>query len=152
MNETNSEMTRRDWFRLRSTQPNRSLGAQGGKGTENPDLAPIDLPPNHHGMDLSELPPMREAMLTVDQVSLLFGDIDRFAQEVQLFQRARQARARATFSSQNDLALAKQALLSGKVSRVQIRYRWQDSHWIDTLERREEGTRLVRIAHLQTPG
>jgi hypothetical protein len=30
---------------------------------------------------------------------------------------------------------------------MQIRYRWQSSHWIDTLERRDAGIRLVRITH-----
>jgi hypothetical protein len=46
-----------------------------------------------------------------------------------------------------ELTLAGSALISGQVPRLQIRYRWQDLDWIDTLASGENGFRLVRIAH-----
>lgn len=148
MTDSNSDLSRRDWFRLKIPRTNRTLGDTSTKRSDDPELAPVELPPNHHGMDLDELPPLREAILSREQLEMLFGDISSLASEVRLFQRSRQAQARAAASSQNDLMLAKEAFVSGKVPRLQIRYRWQDSHWIDTLEAREDGTRLVRILHV----
>jgi hypothetical protein len=50
-------------------------------------------------------------------------------------------------SSTEQLRMAQQSLLTGAIARIQIRYRWEDCHWIDTLERHDSDVRLVRIAH-----
>lgn len=139
------DMTRRDWFRLRPKPqaPGKRIGQQA------PDLQAIPQPVNHDGMDLSELPPMREAMLAADQIRELFTDIQALATNILLMQRsprAQQATAsRATTSQQ--LTTARDALLNGAVPRVQLRYRWADADWIDTLENRGDTFRLVRITH-----
>ena len=110
------KITRRDWFRLRIPHQNKLLtGAD-----ESPDtnvLKTIEHPPNHDGLDLSLLPPMREAVLTSDQVSTLFSDIDQLATDILLMQRstnsARPSASKAESSSK--LELAKSALLTGQL-------------------------------------
>lgn len=142
------KMSRRDWFRLRKPQTNQTLGATPPNPPET--LKEIEHPPNHDGMDLSLLPPMREALLSTEQVEALFTDIAGLASDVQLMQRANKAQ-RATAQAANtkeQLALAKTALVNGDVPRVQIRYRWEGSLWIDTLVNQEsQGFKLVRITH-----
>ncbi len=153
-----NRMSRRDWFRLRPRQKEQNVEASrnmpnsvgGAAMGEAPDvLQAVAHPVNHDGMDLSELPPMREALLTEEQVRQLFSDIESLASEILLMQRSARSQqataSRATTAEQ--LRTAQESLLSGNVPRVQIRYHWQDSNWIDTLEARDRGIRLVRIAH-----
>lgn len=92
---------------------------------------------------------MREAVLAAEQVEELFSDIRQLGTDVLLMQRS--SRMAPTDVSQADagqnLEVAKTSLLSGRVARVQIRYRWQNSLWIDTLEAKPDGYRIIRIAH-----
>lgn len=152
-------MSRRDWFRLRprsaatEAADTRASDRQDATvpliGTQSHGLQAIPHPQNHDGMNLADLPPMREAFLCEEQVRQLFADIEAFASEILLMQRlACSVRASASaMSAAEQLGTAQQSLLAGAISRVQIRYRWDDSQWIDTLERRDSGIRLVRIAH-----
>lgn len=112
-------------------------------------LQAIAHPVNHDGMDLAELPPMREALLSEEQVRQLFSDIESVASDILLMQRsARSQRAAASkVTTEEQLRLAQATLLSGDAPRVQIRYHWQEANWIDTLERRDDGVRLIRITH-----
>lgn len=156
---TDAKMSRRAWFRLRPpTQQEPPAPAAAIEPIRDPavgqqtiGLAPVEQPPNHDGMDMSELPPMREAILSKEQVDELFADIEGLGTDVLLMQRrTAAARDRATASpanTANNLQIARTSLLSGKIPRVQIRYRWQDSLWIDTLEAKPEGFRIIRIAH-----
>ena len=144
---TDKRMSRRDWFRLKTPAANRMLGQQTRSTTNNQELQPIELPPNHDGMDLSELPPMREALLSCDQIGVLFGDIASQASDIQLMQR-RARSATPAKDGRDQLELAHNAILDGSVGKIQIRYRWQDSLWIDTLERKDDVFRLVRIVHV----
>lgn len=155
-------MSRRDWFRLlpRHTESQTEIvacetvgTATHSMGTAPHGLQAIPHPENHDGMNLAELPPMREAVLSHEQVQQLFADIETLAGDVLLMQRLTgSARATAsTISTAEQLRSAQQSLLSGAIPRVQIRYHWNASNWIDTLERRDAGVRLVRIAHAQ-PG
>lgn len=144
----NVKPTRRDWFRLRILRENRMLGEKDNS-TRQDVLQPTAQPPNHDGMDLSQLPPLREALLNDEQIDQLFSDIGCLATEVSLMQRpVGAARANAQIANSIDqLEFAKCALLSGKMPRVQIRYRWQNALWIDTLARQVDGVRLIRIQH-----
>lgn len=153
---TESNMSRREWFRLRKPHQNRMLddanSTDDGK-TPNADptsgLRPIESPPNYSGFDLDTLPPMREATLTPDEVKDLFSDIEQFATDIQLMQRSAQT-VHASVQRVNDrdkLIAAREALLGGSIVRVQIRYRWQGSLWIDTLKKVEGGFHVVRIRH-----
>lgn len=143
--------TRRDWFRLRRPHQNRLLGQPdaAASSTRPTALKPVDLPPNHDGMDMSQLPPMREALLSADQVHDLMVDVKQLGTDIQLMQRQAGAN-RATVSDADTperLDLAGTALLSGRVPRLQVRYRWQDTLWIDTLTTQPDGYALIRIAH-----
>ncbi len=154
------KITRRDWFRLRVPHQNKMLDEKSvePQSNKNPEkvipnssagLKPIEHPPNHDGLDLSELPPMREATLSVDQVTALFNDIAQLGTDVLLMQRSTGTqRADATkVDTKTQLETAKSSLLSGKIPRLQVRYRWQDQQWIDTLKRETDGFHIVRIAH-----
>ena len=113
-------------------------------------LKPIAHPPNHDGLDLSELPPMREATLSVEEVNTLFDDIAQLGADVLLMQRTKgvQRADASKADTKTKLGLAKSSLLSGEIQRLQIRYRWQDQQWIDTLKRETDGFHIVRIAHV----
>ncbi|MBT6494862.1 MAG: hypothetical protein HOL01_09955 [Planctomycetaceae bacterium] len=147
-----TQLTRREWFRLRPRQTRiatESRSKEHSMGQSQESLQPIPEPVNHDGLDLSELPPMREAKLSAEQVQQLFADIAQLGANIMLMRRTAQSprAAAARASSSADLNAARDALITGQVSRLQIRYRWQDADWIDTLEAREEEFRLVRIAH-----
>ena len=133
--------SRRDWLQtLLSKQRSPLLGnhqADNGDGSsptwENSDGVPPDLPP------------MREAWLSETQVRQLFSDIESAATDIRLMQR----RTRSADSSHPlPLQQVASALLSGGLSKVQIRYRWNQAAWIDTLEAHpNQQFRLVRISH-----
>ena len=147
-----NQMSRRDWFRLRPrrTESNTAVNrVDHSMGEKSHGLQPIDQPVNHDGMDLSELPPMREARLSKEQVCQLFSDIETLASDILLMQRSHRSQhasaSKATTAQQ--LQTARASLLSGRIPRVQIRYHWQDANWIDTLEHGNDDVRLIRIAH-----
>jgi len=155
---TNShKMTRREWFRLSKphsptntqTRPQSTDKPERSMGQSTAELTPVEHPVNHDGMDLSQLPPMREALLSAEQIELLFADIEQFATDILLMQRSsRTAQATVSKASTSEqLSTAKNGLLSAKLKRLQIRYRWQNAAWIDTLESRPDGFRLIRIVH-----
>ncbi len=140
MTDNPRQMSRRDWFRLRAPYVSKeSLGTEPQKS-----LQPIDEPPNYDGMDLSELPPIHEAMISADDVKALFADIKHCAKDVQLIARGAKQAGPDQSGSLEEIG---EALLSGRVKKMQVRYVWQSSRWIDTLEQQPNGFRLVRIAH-----
>lgn len=141
MKTTEPTMNRRDWFRLRSPKEADQL-------PNSPRLQPIDLPPNNDGMDLSALPPMCEALISRDEVQLLFADLVDHATNIQLFHKGRNARAdQQAGTSPDSLPIAASAFLQGLTARLQIRYSWNGADWIDTVETKDIGYRLVRIEH-----
>ena len=156
----NVRMSRRDWFRLR---PQRSevetpldstpvVDRKPVMGQSQEALLPVAFPENHGGVNLTELPPMCEGLLSEEQVRQLFSDIESLASAVLLMQRLPNAQRATTpgLSTPEQLRAAETTLLSGAIPRVQIRYHWEAVNWIDTLERRESGIRLVRIKHTLT--
>ena len=145
------KLTRRDWFRLSKPTRDNLMGdectlnassAEVGNG-----LQAIEHPPNHDGMNLEDLPPLREAMLTEADVAALFDDIRTHGTEVQLMQKRGARNSHASVNSDSSLQVAKRLFLSGEVQRLQVRYRWNALLWIDTLVRQAAGTRLVRVSH-----
>ena len=94
---------------------------------------------------------MREATLSSQEIEQLISDVAQFGKNVQLMQRLAGARrAETALADQHKLEKARDALISGLISRVQIRYQWQEQLWIDTIERKPEGFYLVRIVHQST--
>ena len=156
MSEQQPHLSRRDWFRLSRSRSTSSevntpketsrpkdearLGDQSSNG-----MNPVSEPVNHGGINLSDLPPMREAILGVAEIEALFADLSRFASNVQLIARRRNAGADGDHSPR--LAEACERLVSGDVRKMQVRYEWQDARWIDTFELQDGGIRLVRIQH-----
>lgn len=160
-----SPISRRDWFRLRlspsASSPSDSALDDSDEGSgarstpSNPTplaptpLAPVPEPPNHDGMDLSQLPPMREALLEASQLDELASDIQTYGQQIQLLHRglADSKPNQTPMPSSEQISWAISCLQSGQIQRLQIRYRWNSALWIDTLENRSGSFRLVRIQH-----
>ncbi len=156
---------RRDWFRLfassgsKSSRVEESTSArsrprppgQPAIGPAGSGLQPIAAPVNHDGMDLSTLPPMREAVLSAEEVQQLFADVATYATDVLLMERnvgrGRPMAGATDLTITQRLELACDGMLNNRLPRIQVRYHWSDTSWIDTLETRPDGYRLVRIAH-----
>jgi hypothetical protein len=141
MKQSEPSMNRREWFRLRIPKEANQL-------PNAPRLRPMELPPNNDGMDLNALPPMCEALISREEVRVLFSDLADHAENIQLFHKERNSRGDQHVGSNSErLHIASSALLQGLTARIQIRYSWNGAHWIDTLEAKEAGYRLVRIEH-----
>jgi hypothetical protein len=151
---TSKKLSRRDWLGLRFAKKSASrrenelnsrhhLAAHG--------LTPIAAPPSFDNLEPSQFPQLREAMLTTDQVEELFSDIQQFATDVTFVRKLSVGKNQRTTGADStaQLSSVKVSLLTGKLARLQIRYRWQSETWIDTLERQGSNFRLVRIAHNQ---
>ena len=142
MNSKSPEMSRRDWFRLRRPEDsNQTLG------NESPKTQAVDHPVNHGGMDLAELPPFHEAVLSTAEIEVLFSDIEYFGKQIMVMT---SARAAPTQDAGPALKQAQQNLLNGSLSKIQIRYHFRGTNWIDTIQQRNDGYRIIRIAHAQT--
>lgn len=156
MSDQQPQLSRRDWFRLdrsRST-PSETTSDEASPRPESEarlgdkpssGMTPVSEPVNHGGINLSDLPPMREAILGVAEVEALFADLKEYASNVQLIARSRNTGAGGDHSPR--LAEACERLVSGDVRKMQVRYEWQDVRWIDTFEIQDAGIRLVRIQH-----
>lgn len=89
------------------------------------------------------LPELTEAVLDDDTLAALVRDLRGETQllEVQLkggqFERGQR--------HQIPLEQAVSMLTAGEIRGVQIRYRWSEQEWLDTLLRHPEGIKLVRI-------
>ncbi len=131
------------WYRLKG-----EFMGQARQG-----MRPVEQPVNHDGMDLSQLPPVREAFLSGAEVQQLFSDIENLGSDILLMQRPRRENraTAAAADSPPQLSQAAAALLGGRIPRLQIRYKWRGQNWIDTLESQEVNYRLIRIRHPGTP-
>jgi hypothetical protein len=99
-------------------------------------------------MDLNELPPLCEALINREEVQLLFSDLADHAENIQLFHKGAISSAEQRAASHpTSLQIAGSAFLLGHTPRLQIRYSWNGADWIDTLETKDAGYRLIRIEH-----
>lgn len=147
-----STISRRDWFRLgKSNSSELSDKTQSLPGYGATEQLPqhVSTPENHSGPELPQLPPVGEALLDQVQLDQLFEDIRQQGCNVQCLQRRTDRPDQALSSGEvlSQLAMMHLQLSSGQLQRVQIRYQWNGQNWIDTLERRTGGYRLVRIGH-----
>jgi hypothetical protein len=93
------------------------------------------------------LPELHDALLDAATVEQLFQDLAacaRISEILPKFSRREMVREAGTPLS---LEEARELLMSGRVRGLQIRYRYQDADWWDTLMRQPEGVRIVRIRH-----
>lgn len=98
-------------------------------------LAPDGPPP----------PPMCDAWLDETQLNDLFNDLESCAEIVSVQVKAHpQAQVGDAVVS---LELARQLFADGQIRGVQIRYRFQNHEWCDTLLRAENRCRLIRCQY-----
>jgi Fe-S-cluster-containing hydrogenase component 2 len=107
--------------------------------------------PTTRALDLSadgptqiELPVLREAELDANGLRALFRDLETAAEIEEV--RCKGARGRRADARTMSAAEALTGLLAGRVRGVQIRYRYQDELWCDTILASETGHRVVRVA------
>ncbi len=109
----------------------------------------IDCPPSHGSVDPAILPPVTEVLLGDSDVIQLLADIGSCASQITLMHRRLTSNASGGSSGigSAQLMAAWDILRTGQTNRLQIRYIWAQASWIDTIESRPEGFRLVRIQH-----
>jgi MauM/NapG family ferredoxin protein len=125
-----------------------------------PQNAVLMLPnaarPTSRALDLAgggdteiELPELTEA--TLDEVGLrtLFRDLALATEIAEV--RCKQGPQRRANTSDISVEEARDWLLEGRVRGVQVRYRYDDRNWCDTILATPTGHRVVRVEALSTP-
>ena len=92
-----------------------------------------------------DLPPVHQAVLDEATLEQLFQDIEGCTRLLEIIVKG--AATDYALESNPSLTEAREALLSGQVRGIQIRYLYDNKQWWDTLIRGTEGIRLTRIAH-----
>lgn len=92
-----------------------------------------------------KLPEMSDAVLDDEQLAALFRDLRQFVEVDEIILKT--GPGRADDQQQPTLNEAESLLAERLVRGVQIRYRYDDAHWMDTLMPVAEGVRIVRIRH-----
>ncbi len=90
------------------------------------------------------LPQLTEGLLDPATLEQLFADLDACTEVLEVLTK-QGPQDRVTGTGRPSLAEAHDLLLGGGVRGVQIRYRYQEEEWLDTLLVRPAGTRLVRM-------
>ena len=91
------------------------------------------------------LPEMSDAVLGDDEVAALMRDLRALTKIDEII--VKSGPGRADDAKQLTLDDAAQMLFERTVRGVQIRYRYDESLWMDTLMPVAEGIRLVRVRH-----
>lgn len=91
------------------------------------------------------LPEMSDAVLSDDEVAALMRDLRTLTTIDEIIVKA--GPGRADDAPQLTLDDAAQMLFERTVRGVQVRYRYDDALWMDTLMPVAEGIRLVRVRH-----
>jgi hypothetical protein len=93
-----------------------------------------------------ELAPLQRAILDENTLYQLFFDIAQAAQVIDIVVKLGPT-AHAPQNERPSLEQARQRLMHGEVSAIQLRYRYRGSEWWDTLLQTPLGIELVRIEH-----
>ena len=88
------------------------------------------------------MPEMREGQLDTAQVDQLFSDFASCTQVLAILEKGGQQDH--SKSNNTDLSVARDRFLNREVLAVQIRYRFENAEWIDTLLHSPTGIRAVR--------
>jgi hypothetical protein len=94
-------------------------------------------------LQAKDLPPLHEGMLDAAGLGALFGDLGALAEVMEVITKGG-AVDRAT-PGRLTLATAEELLRTGAVRGVQVRYRYEDAEWWDTILALPQGFRVVRI-------
>lgn len=114
----------------------------------NPQAVAVDQTPhpgltqNHAGI---RLPDLHQGLLDAATLHQLFHDIFHCATVLEVI--PKYARRGFIDGSTIPLSEAERLLIACEVRAVQVRYRFQDAEWWDTLIPTPQGTRIVRIRH-----
>lgn len=96
-------------------------------------------------IEAPKLVELQDAILDAETLECLFRDLELCTEILGVT--PRRARNQMVPDVNITLTDAKTLLVSGAVSGLQIRYRYEGAEWWDTLMRIPTGIRLVRIRH-----
>lgn len=91
------------------------------------------------------LPELNQAVLDPETLDQLFRDIARCTQVLEVIPRF--SRQQLVEHCSISLQQGRKLLRSGEARAIQLRYRYEEAEWWDTLIREREGVRIVRIRH-----
>jgi hypothetical protein len=94
-----------------------------------------DSPPN--------LPPLQQSLLDEETLAALFVDLRQCASIIEVI--IKQGPRDMALEARPSLDEAETLLRQGKVRGVQVRYRFEQAEWCDTLIATPSGVRLTRI-------
>jgi hypothetical protein len=114
----------------------------------NSDAEPISPSPDEPP---AKLPELNMTLLDAAQVEQLLRDIEAGTQITQIIPKYA-ARGHVPDTASVTLAQARELLATRAVRGLQLRYRYEDADWWDTLMLVGEQFRLVRIRHDFTAG
>ena len=107
-------------------------------------------PPARRIVDLPEMVP---ALLSRAEVEGLFTDLAFDTTVVGILLRAPDSEPAGVSGAAPNLRVARDALLSGRASGMQLRYLHEGTEWCDTLIRTDAGFRVVRVRKIpEMPG
>lgn len=98
-----------------------------------------------------DLPEMVPAVLDGSEVEALFTDLAFETTVVGVLLRAPDSEPAGAGGAAPNLRVARDALLSGRASGVQLRYLHEGVEWWDTLMRTDAGFRVVRVRKAPEP-
>jgi hypothetical protein len=95
------------------------------------------------------LPPMSDALLTDEQLASLFRDYRQCAESLRLLVKPGPGFVPA--GPEPSLDEVETLLRERRIRGLQVRYRYDDLQWFDTLMVQPSGVRLIRISHPPAP-
>jgi hypothetical protein len=93
------------------------------------------------------LPELQDTFLDRATIELLFRDLAACTEIIEIIPKLSRRGMVGDQAFNLSLEQARELLLSGQVRGLQIRYRYQNADWWDTLMDTPQGVRLVRIRH-----
>lgn len=134
-----------DGHRRIPLEPERDAEIQANAGGNCGDEASGVNAESVEADENTPLPDLNEAILDRDTLDQLFRDLEACVRITEIIPKF--ADRRMVAEETVTLAQARELLLDGKARGVQIRYRYEDADWWDTLMNTPQGVRLVRIRH-----
>lgn len=93
---------------------------------------------------MAPLPTLWDKLLDPETLEQYFNDLATYAQIISL----QEKQSPDEYVRENTISLleAHEKVISGSVRAIQIRYRFEQQEWCDTLIRQKSGVKLVRMA------
>lgn len=92
---------------------------------------------------LEPLPTIWDKLLDLSTLDQYFKDLATHAEIISV--QEKQSPTEYVHENSLDLSVAREKVMSGEARAVQVRYRFEEQEWCDTLIRQASGIKLVRM-------